>query len=242
MSDDSSNDQASEKETQKLEKPSYEGPDASTNELRADNLPDTQKSEAIEAGDGASEVSEADGTVELQAQDLEPIDPDAIQPLEEEDQPLEEQGGEDSESTQIMERDRIQQQVEQDQGRAADDTSEAGQPKTTQEMRPVEESTTAFEIPAELIDKTRENDAGGERPADGPDTEKMSALDGLNATSEFNADFDEWLDVGEDGQLHFVARVDNDGALIVPRGLLDDDLLPPGSVLVIDAEIIEPDD
>ena len=227
MSDDSNNPPGDNGPTKKLERPNFE------------------------------EFDDQDGTQEVDASEIELIEDSAIEPLEPPDATLEQDmtGEPPADSTQVLERDRLQQAAQQDEqvGGQDSDTSYHG-PKKTEKMSAVnddttasvvmdtsgevEDTTSAYEVPRELL---REASAAHDAvdPAERRATQPMEPVH--DQTVEFDGSVDQWAEVDEDGVIRCIATVDDQGRLVIPQELIGE-VLDSGMRLIIQAQPMSIDD
>ncbi len=184
------------------------------------------------------ELDDVDGTQELDSTSIEEIEDSAIEPVSPPEEGLA-RGSSNAESTQVIERDRLQRAAEQD-GRKVRGPDQRNTEKMTAvddstsvyDSSPdeVEDKTSAYQIPPELLQQ-----ASGES-----NTQKMSAV--TDETAEFDGSVDQWVEVDDSGVVRCMAEVDEQGRLVLPRRLLEDGTVRPGTRVVIEAQIIRTDD
>jgi hypothetical protein len=187
------------------------------------------------------ELDDADGTQELDASKIEAIEhieDSAIEPIEPPQESLQRDSS-SAESTQVIERDRLERAAELDQPQShaqnlrQTDQMSAVDRSTAVHDEPredIEERTTSYKIPEELL----------EEASGGSSTQKMSAID--DETVEFDGLSDQWVEVDDNGVLQCLAHVDSEGRLVIPQSLLRDGVVRPGMKVVIEAQLVRTDD
>lgn len=227
MSDDSNHPAGDNGPTQKLERPSFE------------------------------DFDEQEGTQEVDASEIELIEDSAIEPIEPPDATLERESNADSpaDSTQVLERGRLQQAAQQDEnvGQQNPEPSYNG-PKRTEKMSAVvddtttsvvmdtpdavEDTTSAYEVPEELL-----REASAAHEAVDPDQRKTTQpMEPVHEqTVEFDGSVDQWAEVDDDGVIRCIATVDDEGRLLVPQQLIGE-VLDSGMRLILQAQPMSIDD
>lgn len=155
----------------------------------------------------------ADGTVELSADDIEPVEPVEAQ----------------ADTTQVMKRERIQLQA------AADAQAEARSLRMTEESGEVSEQTTNYDVPAELMRKMAADDD------DDSKTTKMKSVNTrpmprveATPTVERSSPVSE---VDPDGFYTFVARPDADGRIQLPEQVLQETRAAEASQIIVEVKV-----
>ena len=160
----------------------------------------------------------SEGTVEISSADIEPLDPS-------EGQESSVAESVDEESTQLIELGRLEQSVAEDVSEEADAELRTTSEIQTDDVQAHEEATSAYRVPQELLDATRDTGEPSDYKATtelptASDTQKMEAVSVPEETVERSI-VDDWVEVDEQGWHTFVTRAGEDGHVTLPKEVVE---------------------